>query len=71
MHAAVNQLLQKYEYEIKDNYFIVENGFNNVEDTPPQNEIVEFVKNARNNNKVILYYAGTGSVNIQGKKEKH
>ena len=70
MHAAVKQLLQKYEYEIKDNCLVIENGFNNVENTSAQKEIIEFAEKARNSNKVILYYAGTGSVNIHGKKGK-
>lgn len=70
MLNAVNQLLLKYSYENKNNSLIVENGFNEVTEITPQEEIIKFIENARNENKIVLFYAGTGSINTRGKKGK-
>ena len=71
MYNAVNSLLVKYSMVNNKNKFqIIENGFDYVKVVKPQSEIEVFVNKARKENRIVLVYAGTGSLDDDQKKGK-
>ena len=74
--AGMKDALKKYfsDSEWKEIYKkteIIENGYAAVKDLSPQNIVKGFVKKATAENKIVLYYAGTGELETEKYKYRN
>jgi hypothetical protein len=64
MLKAIKSLLTDYALDYNNNkFYIIENGYADVDIVKPQTEIELFIKTAKKNNKIVIIYAGTGILN--------